>query len=252
MNAILTTIISTSGASFLNFLGTKTYNAITGKKRNFFWKNKETSLGSLRSNLSFDDLKKRIRIVVIDDEEGFPIKYFQSEGYAIEKWDKVTDVSYGKLECGFYDIIVLDIKGVAQDISSDDGLGVLESIKRKNPAQIIIAYSQHSYDLSKTKFFHLADESIAKPSDFLTIKEKIDNLINSKYNPGRYISTLHTLLQSNNLTDKEIKKIDSQLYKVIEKKEKPNWSKVFDFTKNNGDLIKQSISLANTVLKFFQ
>ena len=88
-------------------------------------------LDKLKSPLDFEELKKRIRIVLIDDEQGFPLKLFQAEGYAIEHWEKVVSVSYGKLESGFYDIIILDIKGVAEEISKDDGLGVLENIKKK-------------------------------------------------------------------------------------------------------------------------
>jgi len=252
MDAILTAIISTTGASVLNFIATKAYNAITGSSKNYFWKNKEKKLATMKPSIDFEEIKKRVRIVVIDDENGFPVKLFQSEGYAVDKWDKVTDVSYGRLESGFYDIIVLDIKGVAQDISNDDGLGVLVSLKEKNPAQIIIAYSQHSYDLSYRKFFELADESIAKPSDFLKIKTIIDNLINTKYKPTRYIETLHKLLENNGINKIEIKKLDAEMAKAIQSKEQPNWKKILGSIKDNSELLKQAMTLGNTILKFFQ
>jgi len=252
LEPILTTIIATSGASLLNFLATKTYNKVTKSDRTFFWKEKGIELTKLKPSLDFEELKKRIRIVLIDDEKGFPLKLFQAEGYAIEHWEKVVSVSYGKLESGFYDIIILDIKGVAEEISKEDGLGVLENIKKKNPAQIIIAFSQHSYDLDKTKFFMQADEYIAKPSDFLSIKNSIDNLIVTKFNPSRYIESLHQLLKINGLDKKEIKKLDTNIYKTIKKGNSPNWKEIFEFSKTNSDLLKQVITLGNTILKFFQ
>lgn len=252
MEPILTTIIATSGASLLNFLATKTYNKFTKSNKDFFWREKNVELKKLKPSYDFEELKKRIRIVVIDDEQSFPLKLFQAEGYAIEHWDKVVTVSYGKLESGFYDIIILDIKGVATEISKEDGLGVLENIKKKNPAQIIIAFSQHSYDLDKTKFFLQADEYIAKPSDFLNIKNSIDNLITTKFNPTRYIDSLHQLLKNNGLNDREIKKLDTQIYKTIKSGNTPKWKEIAEFSKTNGELLKQIITLGNTILKFFQ
>ena len=157
-----------------------------------------------------------------------------------------------KLENGFFDIIILDIKGVAQHISEEDGLGVLVSLKKNNPAQIIISYSQHSYDLSKIEFFQLADDNIAKPSDYLKIKSILDNLISSQFKPERYIETLHQILRNNNLSENEIKKLDSGISKSIKKKEKPDWKAILEFTKDKTDLVKQIITIGNTILKFFQ
>lgn len=242
----------TIGVPILNFLAIKVYNFSKGSKKNFFWREPIQNMSSLRRPIDFEEIKKRIRIVIVDDEDSFPIKLFQSEGYSIEKWDKVTDISYGKLESGFYDIIILDIKGIALDISQDDGLGVLENIKAKNPAQIIIAYSQHSFDLSKSKFWKLADETIAKPSDFLKIKNIIDNLINTKFKPDRYINALHEMLKLNGIEEKEIKKLDVEIAKSIVKKETPNWNKLLEFINNKAELTGRVITLGETIFKFFK
>lgn len=252
MEEILIAIASISGAALLNFAATKIYNAFTGASKNFAWKNSNSihELEKYKSNLEFEELKKRTRIVVIDDEIGFPIDLFKNEGYSIDKWDKVVD--YGKLESGLYDIIILDIKGVALHISSEDGLGVLESIKQKNPSQIIIAFSQHSYDLSKARFWELADEKIAKPSDFLKIKKIIDNLIDKKFRPERYISTLHEILRSNNIPTKEIRKIDDLIANSIKTNSKPDWKASLKFSSDKTELLGQIISISNTILKFFQ
>ena len=250
MEPIITGIIVATGASFVNFLGTKIYNGITGERKNFAWQSSEVDLLKFNSNLEFEELKKRTRIVVIDDEDAFPIKLFETEGYSIDKWDKVEN--YGKLEKGFYDIIVLDIKGVAKHISEDDGLGVLDSLKRNNPSQIIIAFSQHSFDLSKTKFWELADEKIAKPSDFLKIKKIIDNLIQNQFNPKRYITSLQNLLQENNLSKKEVGQISSLVEKSIVSKKELSKDKLINISKNNIDLVTKIISLTSVILKFFK
>lgn len=250
MEEILTGVIITSSATLLNFIGTKIYNRVTGESKNMLWTNKYTDINQLKSKTEFNEIKKRLRIVVIDDEDSFPVNLFQAEGYSIDKWPKVLD--YGKLESGSYDIIVLDIKGVAQHISSDDGLGVLESLKKTNPAQIIIAFSQHSYDLSKSKFWEMADEKIAKPSDFLKIKGIVDNIIQTKFKPSRYIGTLHDVLRRNNISEREIKRLDLKIVKSIKNSKNPDWNSLLEFVNNKTELVSQLIAIGNTFFKFFQ
>lgn len=250
MHEIIFGLLIAAGGSLINFISTKIYNHFTGDSKNFIWQDKSIDLKNFKITNEFEELKKRTRIVVIDDEDSFPITLFQNEGYSIDKWPKVTD--YSKLENGFYDIIVLDIKGVAQHISEDDGLGVLVNLKKKNPAQIIISYSQHSYDLNKVQFFQLADENITKPSDFLKIKNILDNLITTQFKPERYVTALNAVLHKNNVSEKEIKKLNHEIAKSIKNKKNPDWIKVLDFVQGKTELVKQLIGLGETILKFFK
>ena len=56
----------------------------------------------------------------------FPIDGFKQFGYSIEKKDKIDHNLLKQLLDGLYDIIVLDIYGIATpEISEDDGLGIL-------------------------------------------------------------------------------------------------------------------------------
>ncbi|WP_421978108.1 hypothetical protein [Roseivirga seohaensis] len=250
MDDIIIGVVTISIGTLINFILTKLYKHYTGTSKTFFWKDKYLDLLKQKSLDDFEEIKKRTRIIVIDDENSFPVSIFENEGYSINKWDSVKD--YQKLESGFYDIIVLDIKGVAEHISEDDGIGVLVDLKEKNPSQIIISFSQHSYDLNKVKFFQLADDNITKPSDYLKIKRTIDNLISTKFKPDRYVDALENLLKLNNISQKDIKKVNDEISKAITKKEKPNLSKTLSSINNKSDFLKQVISLSDTILKFFQ
>ena len=252
LSDIIKSCISALILAFLNFCATKIYNYFTGYSKTFLWKNKYPKLETIKIPVSnLDEMKRRTRIVVIDDEDGFPLSIFQSEGYAIERWESVLD--YGKLESGFFDIIILDIKGVASNISEDDGLGVLESLKKKNPAQIIIAYSQHSYDLNKTKFWELADETIAKPSDFLKMKSIIDSLINEQYKPIRYINTLHDILKNNKFSDKQIRLLDNALVKKAKNKnDQFDVKDIINSDNSPNELLNQIEIISKTILKFYK
>jgi CheY-like chemotaxis protein len=89
--------------------------------------------------VAFDEMKKRARLLVIDDND-FPYQsLFDRDGYTLDKWNDVDDLS--KIESGYFDIILLDLQGVGIAQSAEQGLGVLKHIRRKNPCQILIAYS---------------------------------------------------------------------------------------------------------------
>ena len=249
MEETLISLTITVAGSFINFIATKIYSFFTGKPKNFIWQNKDP-FAHLNVINDLAEIKRRTRIIVIDDEDSFPISLFQAEGYSIEKWTKVED--YAKLENGFYDIIVLDIKGVANHISVDDGLGVLENLKKKNPAQIIIAYSQHSFDLSKARFWEMADEKIAKPSDFLRIKAILENLIITQFKPKRYIDALKQTLKANNYQKNDILKLENAISQLIKSKGNPNWSRLLNFCHNDPQLYAQLASIINTIIKLYK
>lgn len=155
--------------------------------------------------ISFSEVKKRTRIVVIDDDpNSFPIEILKKEGYAIDYWEDVKELS--KLEEGAYDIIFLDIDGVGIEYSDEEGLGILEYLKNKNPSQIVVAFSCHSFDLSKNKFWKLADDSLCKPVQAAKCKEIIDSLIKNKHNPVHYWSSVSQLLMHQGYSEKKIKK----------------------------------------------
>jgi DNA-binding NtrC family response regulator len=228
---------------------TKIYNSISGEKRNFIWKNRYKDLKKIGSVSDFLEVKKRTRILVIDDEDSFPIQLFRDEGYSIDKWDIVKD--YSKLENGFYDIIVLDIKGVARHISENDGLGVLENLKKTNPSQIVVSYSQYSYDLNKLPFFQMADENIAKPSDYLKIRNIIDNLLINFFKPDRYIKALDKVLEQNNISKKQRKIIYQQISKTVLEKRTLELDNILGPILVSTNIKRSILNLSQTIVKFY-
>lgn len=231
-----------------NWIVVKLSNLYSGNNFNFIWRDQTKRFNKIAKVKSFDDLKNRLKIVVIDDEDTFPTTIFNENGYSIEKWDKVSD--YAKLESGYYDIIILDILGVAQHISEEDGFGVLENLKNNNPSQIIVAYSAHSYDLTKTKFWEMADDTIAKPSQFLKMKDVIDNLITTQFHPKRYLDVLSQTLSKYNIREKEIKQFENQYLTSVMNRQAPEWNKILDFT-DDQQLKRKIKTISKTIVKNF-
>ncbi|MBC8481217.1 MAG: response regulator transcription factor [Planctomycetes bacterium] len=166
------------------------------------------SLDSCTTNLPHPELVKRTRILVIDDEEtAFPFEILKNEGYSIDHWLDISDLS--KLERGFYDIVILDIGGIGQKLDEDkEGIAVLEHIKRVNPSQIVIAHSGQSYKSSKIPFFNLADQFVPKPTPALKWKEILDNVISTQISVSHYWESIKLLLSKEGATEKQIRKFE--------------------------------------------
>jgi CheY-like chemotaxis protein len=94
---------------------------------------------------TIDEIRKRARILVIDDQEFPYAKLFERDGYSIKKWDDVDNLT--ELEQGDHDLILLDLQGVGKAESAEEGLGILKHIRTRRPAQIIIAYSNADWPL---------------------------------------------------------------------------------------------------------
>lgn len=162
-------------------------------------------------------LKKRVRIVVIDDDQqAFPIEGLRAEGYAIDYWPRVE--SLDRLERGDYDIIVLDIGGVASHLAEGDGLSVLQHLKARNPIQVVVAFSGQSFDLGKQQFFRLADDSLNKPATLLACKQAIDHLIETKLTVPQIWAEVETLLRREGVSSAGIKTLDQEVHRALQGK----------------------------------
>lgn len=84
-----------------------------------WWRKEENRVNAVAPSwpqLSLEEIKKRARILIIDDM-GFAYgDLFRSDGYAIDEWKDVESLS--RLEEGDFDLILLDVHGVGKKISN--------------------------------------------------------------------------------------------------------------------------------------
>lgn len=147
--------------------------------------------------VSHDELVKRARLLVIDDGEFPYLKLFERDGYTIEKWPDVSDLS--ALETGRFDILLLDLHGVGQDISADQGLGVLAHIREVNPAQIVVAYSNAEWSVEYQQFFDSADAVLHKTKDdYVEFKRTVDRLLDERFSLGFFLNRITEALDGSN------------------------------------------------------
>jgi CheY-like chemotaxis protein len=136
----------------------------------------------------FEEIKKRAKILVIDDHDFVYAPLFTRDGYTIEKWDDVENLE--KLENNYFDLILLDIQGVGQSESEEEGFGILKHIRAKSPTQIVIAFSNADWSLKYQDFFDLADRKLAKSQDYVEFKRVVDDLLTQRFNHNFYIDKI--------------------------------------------------------------
>lgn len=165
-------------------------------------------------NVDIEKARKRTKIVVVDDDvNAFPFEGLKVNGYTVEHISKVGGNELQRLSKGEYDIIILDICGIAdKDVSVSDGIGILERIKNNNPSQIVIAFSGQKHDINVHKFFEMADDYIQKPIPLVTAMEILDTLI-KKVTPKYHYEALVNSLKEMGINDKQIKMIGKMIIK---------------------------------------
>jgi hypothetical protein len=194
------------------------------------------------------DLKRNIKIIVVDDDDIFPVNGFNEFGYKIDRWEKLDERKLKRLKDGEFDIIILDIIGIAKDISENDGLGVLKDIKANNPSQVIVAYSGQSFDIMKNSFWDLADEKLGKPTPFIGTQEIIDNLIERTFTVQYHQNKIEKILADSNLLH-ESKRIQDLFMRFKKTNSEPVWQdQLHDISLRNGEKIK----IASILSKLFR
>jgi len=156
-------------------------------------------------DLSDDEIRKRSRILVIDDQDFTYLPLFKKDNYAVDKWDDVLDLQ--KLESGYYDVILLDIQGVGKSHSPEQGLGVLKHLKKVNPAQLVIAFSNADWSLKYREFFTLADASLAKNEDYFQFKQTLDRLLTQRFSLHFYVDRICRLAGTSPSDDPKLRKL---------------------------------------------
>lgn len=194
--------------------------------------------------LTIDDMRKRARILIIDDNEFYYVELFKKDEYAVEQWHDVDDLQ--KLESGFYDVILLDIHGVGRAHSADQGFGILKHLRQKVPTQIIVAYSNAAWNLKYQAFFDMADARLDKGADYVEFKRAVDELLERKFSFGFYVDKI-IQIASPHVKDPE--KVRELAIKAINKRSSDKLQNYLERNDTNIRIIQTIIQVISVAIK---
>lgn len=120
------------------------------------------------------ELRKSVKVLVIDDNEFLYKETLQSNGYFVTRKNDISSIE----EVAGFDIILCDITGVGIELGfTRGGASIIQEVRKNYPSKVIVAYTAHTYDAEFNQYFSIAD--------FVAPKE---------YSPDEWIDTLDMLL----------------------------------------------------------
>jgi len=173
---------------------------------------------TLEINLDIKELRKRARIIVIDDQEAEKVVDLKREGYTIEQWQSIP--SLRQLFDEDFDLIILDIRGVGNEFSKDEGFGVLKYLRESGSNSRIIAFSGSTFDITANEFFSQADDTLGKDASLFEWMRKIDDLLREKHSVKNYRDYIRNYCKSLAISDSDRTKLESLIVEAIEKQDK--------------------------------
>jgi CheY-like chemotaxis protein len=197
--------------------------------------------------LSLDEIRKRSRILVVDDNDFAYKVLFDKDDYNVDKWDDIDNIN--RLEDNYYDIILLDLQGIGKNQSADEGLGILNHLKNASPAQIIIAYSNADFNLKHQPFFQKADAVLYKHQDYIDFKRVIDQMLINRFSRKYYFDMI-----SSNLKDiyNDNKNIAKYFDKSIKSNDKTIFEKFIHKYTNNVNTVNFIIKVLSTATSVYK
>ena len=136
---------------------------------------KRHKIDELDLKSSREDLLRRSRVLIVDDERPDLIEDLTQGGFAVDYQADITSGNMALVDKLKYDLIILDFKNVGVAFGPDEGLDLLRHIKRVNPSVIVFAYTSKSLAPEHADFFRSADGVLKKDAGIAESLEKIED-----------------------------------------------------------------------------
>ncbi len=139
------------------------------------FKQKIHSISELDFKISRDEIIRRCRILVVDDEHPELINDLKSSHFSIDYVPDINTSNIDLIESPLYDLIILDFGNVGKSFGQDEGLSLLRHIKRLNPSIFVLAYTSKSLGTEHADFYRLANGVLAKDAGIADSTAKIED-----------------------------------------------------------------------------
>lgn len=170
-------------------------------------------LSEYNPKLSRQELIRRSRILVIDDEKPKLIDDLKTDCFYVD-YDPTGDDTT-KIEKNLYDLIILDFGEVGKKFGHDEGLSLLKHIKRVNPAAFVLAYTSKSLPAGQSDFYRLTNGTLSKDAGIQESFSKIEDALRESLNVERIWTAVLELVIKNPDDKKELQ---ATLLKCLKKK----------------------------------
>ncbi|EOU1698114.1 hypothetical protein LTX13_002355 [Clostridium perfringens] len=209
-----------------------------------FNKRKLDNVIKISTNKSIAKLRERIKILIVDDQKPSDlIDILRERGYRIFYKE---NISY-QIETEPFDIILLDIKGIAAAYgSSDEGFGFALALKKDYPEKVVVSYSGESNQRISERLNEI-DGFISKDTSADTWCSKLDGYIKKYCSVNYQWDAIAKKLKDNGINDDTINSVKDEFISSFSQDTFGGFNDYFINTiedlKISMDLMKSIISL---------
>jgi len=132
------------------------------------------SIHDVKLNLSREEILRRSRILVVDDEKPEIINDLKKARFSVDYEPDITKDNMNIVDQSTYDLVLLDFGNVGKSFGADEGLSLLRYIKRVNPAIVVLAYTSRALSTTHADFYRQTDGALAKDAGIAESLEKIE------------------------------------------------------------------------------
>ena len=159
-----------------------------------------SDLNTANNAFSLIDIKSKIRILIIDDEEFVYKEALREENYNIKCIYNIDDLC----AVSEYPIVICDIKGVGTNFSKEkEGAYVVSELKKKYPFKQIAVYSGLDYKLDSLNDLD-GIIRVKKDVSIDTWRESLNELIRRASDPKENWKTIRNFLLNNDVSIKDV------------------------------------------------
>jgi hypothetical protein len=129
---------------------------------------------SKKKVLPIEELKKITRILFVDDEDfSAKLSTIRDAGWSVSQIKDVTNFNSEEIKNA--DVIFMDYNGVGKVLTpSDEGIGLLKSIKKRYPEKFMVFYSGYAGFIPGHEVHSIADAWIDKHADSFVYIDQIE------------------------------------------------------------------------------
>ncbi len=169
-----------------------------------------SDLNTPNNAFSLIDIKSKIRILIIDDEEFVYKEPLREENYNIKCVTNIDDLC----AVSEYPIVICDIKGVGTNFSKEkEGAYVVSELKKKYPFKQIAVYSGLDYKLDSLNDLD-GIIRVKKDVSIDTWRDSLNELIRRASDPKENWKTIRNFLLNNDVSIKDVLILESNFVDI--------------------------------------
>lgn len=196
---------------------------------------------------SIDQLRDKIKILLVDDERYDIIEILRNRGYKIYYKE---DITY-PIETEPFDLVLLDINGIADKFASTkQGFGFALEVKKIYPQKIVVSFSGVS-DPKINELLDKIDGYIAKDTDVDMWCTRLDSFIKRYCDPEYQWNAISLKLKDSGVSKEVIEELKAVYMKSLDSNSFDDIKNIFMERVNDAKLIVDVLTSVIALFKVF-